>query len=159
MKRVSCAVLILTVVIVLMMPLPVNAGGGHGGPPPPGPGGWWVPWAVIGGVVILSSYFYSRFYEPPKVIIQEQPPVYFQTATSVTPSPSEKIFVYPRLGQSEALQAKDRDECHNWAVSQTNHDPTHPSTLDMTEAQRNQVRADYQRAQSACLDGRGYTVK
>jgi hypothetical protein len=29
----------------------------------------------------------------------------------------------------------------------------------MTEAQRNQMRADYQRAQGACLDGHGYTVK
>jgi hypothetical protein len=29
----------------------------------------------------------------------------------------------------------------------------------MPVAQRNQMRADYRRAEDACLDGRGYTVK
>jgi len=85
--------------------------------------------------------------------------VYVQPAPSVTPSSTERIFVYPRQGQSEELQAKDRYECHSWAVSQTHYDPTQPSAGDMPEAQRNQMRADYQRAQGACLDGRGYTMK
>ena len=153
MKKVACAVLILTMAIFLINPLPSEArgggwgGGGHGG-------GWWLPWAIIGGAAILAPY-YSPYYAPPPVVIREQPPVYVQPA----PSSNEKIFVYPRQGQSEELQAKDRYECHSWAVSQTNYDPTQPSAGDMLEAQRNQMCADYQRAQSACLDGRGYTVK
>ena len=102
--------------------------------------------------------YYSPYYEPP-VVIQEQPPVDVQPAPSVTPSLAEKIFVYPRLGQSEELQAKDRYECHSWAVSQTHYDPTQPSTDDIPAAQRNQLRADYRRAEDACLDGRGYTVR
>jgi hypothetical protein len=93
------------------------------------------------------------------VIIREQLPVYIQPAPSVTPSSTERIFVYPRQGQSEELQAKDRYECHSWAVSQTGYDPTQLSTGDMTETRLNQMRADYQRAQGACLDGRGYTMK
>ena len=154
MKKVACAVLILTMAIFLINPLSSEARGGRGG--------WWVPWAVLGGAAVLAPYFhapyYSPYYPPPSVIIREQPPVYLQPAPSVTPSLTERIFVYPRQGQSEELQAKDRYECHNWAVSQTGYDPTQP-TGDMPEARRNQIRADYQRAQGACLDGRGYTMK
>ncbi|MCX5828980.1 MAG: hypothetical protein NTV58_13410 [Deltaproteobacteria bacterium] len=45
-----------------------------------------------------------------------------------------------------------------WAVSQVHYDPTQP-TGGMPEAQLNQMRADYQRAMGACLDGRGYTMR
>ena len=61
-------------------------------------------------------------------------------------------------GQSEKQQAKDRYECHSWAVSQIGYDPTQP-TGGMPESQTNQKRADYQRAMGACLDARGYTAK
>ena len=154
MKKVAFAVLILTMVIFLINPFSSDARGGHWG--------WWAPWAVIGGAAVLAPYYYapyySPYYAPPTVIIREQPPVYFQPAPSVTPPSTERIFVYPRQGQSEELQAKDRYECHSWAVSQTHYDPTQP-TSGMPEAQLNQMRADYQRAMGACLDGRGYTMK
>jgi hypothetical protein len=154
MKKVACAVLILTMVIFLINPLSCEARGGHGG----GHSGWWVPWAVIGGAAVLAPYYYAPYYASPTVIIREQPPAYFQPAPSVTPSSTERIFVYPRQGQSEELQAKDRYECHSWAVRQAGYDPTRPAG-DMPEARRNQMRADYQRAQGACLDGRGYTMR
>jgi hypothetical protein len=155
MKKVACAVLILTLTIFLVNPLSSDARGGHWG--------WWAPWAVIGGAAVLAApYYYAPYYSPyyasPTVIIREQPPVYFQPAPSVTPPSTERIFVYPRQGQSEELQAKDRYECHSWAVSQTHYDPTQPAS-GMPAAQLNQMRADYQRAMSACLDGRGYTMK
>ena len=152
MKKVACAVLILTLTIFLVNPLSSDARGGHWG--------WWAPWAVIGGAAVLAApYYYSPYYyAPPPVIIREQPPVYFQPAPSVTPPSTERIFVYPRQGQSEELQAKDRYECHSWAVSQTHYDPTQPAS-GMPAAQLNQMRADYQRAMGACLDGRGYTMK
>ena len=158
MKKVACAVLVLTMALFLINPLPSEARGGHGG----GHGGWWVPWAIIGGAAVMAPYYYSPYYEPPPAIIREQPPVHFQLAQSVTPSSTERIFVYPRQGQSEELQAKDRYECHSWAVGQTWREPRKVSMEEWTviikslpEAQR----ADYRRAESACLDGRGYTVK
>jgi hypothetical protein len=160
MKKITCTVLILIMAIFLISPLSSEARGGHGGygryTGHGGYSGWWVPWAVLGGAAVLAPFFYA----PPPVIIQEQPPEYFQPAPSVTPSSTEgeRIFVYPRQGQSEELQAKDRYECHSWAVSQAGYDPTQP-TGDMPEARRNQMRADYLRAQGACLDGRGYTMK
>ena len=165
MKKVTCAVLILTMAIILTSPLSSEARGGYRG--------WWMPWAVLGGAAVIGgaavmapyyyppyySPYYAPYYAPPPVVIREQPPVYFQPAPSVTPSATERLFVYPRQGQSEELQAKDRYECHSWAISQTGYNPTQPSAGDMTEARRNQMRADYQRAQGACLDGRGYSTK
>jgi hypothetical protein len=156
MKKAACAVLILILTIFLITPLSSDARGGHWG--------WWAPWAVIGGAAVLAPYYYAPYYyspyyyAPPPVVIREQPPAYFQPAPSVTPPSTERIFIYPRQGQSEELQAKDRYECHRWAASQTHYDPTQP-TSGIPEAQVNQMRADYQRAMGACLDGRGYTMR
>ena len=159
MKKVACAILILTMAIFLISPLSSEARGGHRG----GYRGWWVPWAVLGGAAVLAApYYYAPYYGPPTVIIREQPPEYFQPAPSVTPPSTERIFVYPRQGQSEELQAKDRYECHNWAVSQTWREPRKVSIEEWTliiKSMPEAQRADYLRAQSACLDGRGYTVK
>jgi len=69
--------------------------------------------------------------------------------------PSMQLFIYPRKGQSEKLQAKDRYECHRWAVGQTNYDPTQPPG-GVPSVQKG---SDYNRAISACLDARGYTAK
>jgi hypothetical protein len=158
MKKTAYTILILIVAIFLISPLPSEARGGHWG----SHGGWWVPWAVIGGAAVLAPYYYSPYYypyyEPPPVVIQEQPPVNVQPAPSAAPSSTERIFVYPRQGQSKELQGKDRYECHSWAVGQTHYNPIQP-TSGLPEAQLNQMRADYSRAQEACLDGRGYTVK
>jgi hypothetical protein len=163
MKKVACAVLILIMAIFLINPLSSDARGGHWGG---GFGGWWAPWAVIGGAAVLAPYYapyyyspyYGPYYAPPPVVIREQSPVYVQPAPAVPPSSAERLFVYPRKGQSEKLQAKDRYECHSWAVSQTHYDPTQPAS-GMPETQLNQMRADYKRAMGACLDGRGYTMK
>lgn len=71
---------------------------------------------------------------------------------------ADKVFVYPRQGQSERQQADDRWACHQWAVNQTGFDPTGPPQ-EAPAAKRLEKRADYNRAFAACLDGRGYTVK
>jgi hypothetical protein len=83
--------------------------------------------------------------EPPKEEVSQAPP------------PADQMFIYPRMGQSEKQQADDRYACHQWAVSQTGFDPTQPP--GSPGSQKIEKRADYQRAMSACLDGRGYTVK
>jgi hypothetical protein len=64
----------------------------------------------------------------------------------------EDVFVYPAKGQSEQQQADDRYECHRWAADQTHYDPV-DSDYDADQ------RADYLRAMTACLTGRGYSVK
>ena len=68
-------------------------------------------------------------------------------------APSE-LMVYPKSGQSQDQQITDRYECYRWAVSQLGYDPT--------SAGGNTVRrdlTDYNRAQTACLVARGYSVK
>jgi len=65
-----------------------------------------------------------------------------------------RLFVYPNQGQDEEQQARDRYECHRWAVAESKVDPT-LEDADLSVEQRQ----DYRRAISACLQGRGYTVK
>ena len=182
MKKVAWAVLLFTMVIFLITPLSSNArggyGGGHGGYHGGWYGGyrgwyyggWWYPWAIA--IPYLPFYYqtiwvggYPYYYadgtyyaptadgymtvNPPQGAVNQVPP----SAPSV-----ERLFIYPRKGQSEELQARDRYECHRWAVSQTHYDPTQPYS-GVPGTQLNQMRADYQRAMGACFDGRGYTLK
>jgi hypothetical protein len=73
-------------------------------------------------------------------------------------STPDDLFVYPKQGQSEDVQSKDRYECHRWAVDQTTYDPTQPAAgLSRDDARAK--RDDYRRAMTACLESRGYTVR
>jgi hypothetical protein len=67
---------------------------------------------------------------------------------------SSGLIAYPKNGQSEEQLGKDKFECHRWAVGQTGFDPTEPRG---GAAPGN--RSNYLRAQAACLEGRGYSVK
>jgi hypothetical protein len=71
---------------------------------------------------------------------------------------SAETFAYPRNGQSDEQQATDRYECHRWAVDKTGFDPTRTSgNVGGTEITTKRV--DYRRAEGACLEARGYSVK
>jgi hypothetical protein len=159
MKKVTCAVFIFLTIVFLINPLSSDARGGYWGG---GYWGWWAPWAIIGGAAVLAPYYYSPYYAPyygpSPVVIREQSPVYGNSAPTAPPSSAERLFVYPKNGQSEEQQAKDRYECHSWAVGQTHYDPTQPAN-GISETQLNQMRADYKRAMGACLDGRGYAMR
>lgn len=91
---------------------------------------------------------------PPQGTVSQIPPGAVPPPPPVGQSP-DQMFIYPRKGQTEAQQAKDRYECHRWAVSQTGFDPTNPAAYPAGD----QKSADYKRAMGACLEGRGYTVK
>ncbi len=68
-------------------------------------------------------------------------------------APSD-LMVYPKTGQSQYQQIADRYECYRWSVSELGYDPTSAGggtvRRDLT---------DYDRAQTACLTARGYSVK
>lgn len=92
--------------------------------------------------------------EPPQGEVSETPPDTQQSEVKM----ENKMFIYPRKGQSEKQQADDRYECHTWAMGQTNYNPTTvPSGIPADQIM--QKRADYQRAMGSCLDSRGYTAK
>ena len=74
------------------------------------------------------------------------------------PSPNGDVFVYPKNGQSDEQQSRDKYECHKWAQGQSGFDPTQPNG-GVSSGDASSARASYQRAMSACLEGRGYSVK
>lgn len=87
-----------------------------------------------------------------------QPPEGIENGGTTQTPPADSIFVYPKNGQSAEQQAQDRFECHRSAVTATGYDPTVGGggvPGDVARAKR----SDYMRAQAACLDARGYSVK
>lgn len=80
------------------------------------------------------------------------------TAETQPADDSDQIFVYPKNGQSDEQTAKDRYECYRWAADQTGFDPTKAGG-GVDAADLTTKRDDYKRAQAACLDARGYSVK
>jgi hypothetical protein len=81
------------------------------------------------------------------------------------------LFAYPINGQDTKQQAQDRYECHRWAKEQSGFDPTQTSSVpDIASTPPSGAvvadtvatplkRQNYLRAQAACLEGRGYSVK
>lgn len=103
-------------------------------------------------------YFYSNItyylWDAPtrEYIVVEEPAGAESVVVAASESVSGEIFVYPNRGQSEEQRDRDRYECYVWAVDQTGFDP------GSGEPQVDKA-GDYRRAMSACLEGRGYTVK
>ena len=86
---------------------------------------------------------------------QVQPgPAVQAAATTVT----DDVFIYPKNGQSDQQQATDKYECHKWANQQSGFDPTQ-SGGGVPPEQNASAHAAYSRAMTACLEGRGYSVK
>ena len=119
---------------------------------------------------VQTSQGYMVATPPPPGTIVEQPlasappPVAAVTPapapTPIAPAPapatsSQQVFAYPLHEQNAQQQAKDRYECHTWAVGQTGLDPSKPPPGGATAMQSD----DYRRAMGACLEARGYTVK
>jgi hypothetical protein len=90
---------------------------------------------------------------PPSGVAQLAPSQAPAGAPAAPPVQSN-LIVYPKNGQNEEATGRDKFECHKWAVSQTGFDPTQPGGGAAPAK-----RGDYFRAQSACLEGRGYSVK
>jgi hypothetical protein len=106
---------------------------------------------TIGGI----GYLYAN-----GVYYRELPDGAYQVVPSpivaATDGAAPRMYVYPKQGQSPERQASDEYECHRWAVGQTGFDP---STQATGQAVSTGTRGDYARAQTACLEGRGYTVR
>lgn len=84
---------------------------------------------------------------PPDGLVQQQ------GGAAGGQAPPQELMVYPKNGQTQEQTNKDKYECHKWATSQTGFDPTQAGGTAPTH------RSDYMRAQMACLEGRGYSVK
>jgi Outer membrane protein beta-barrel domain len=70
---------------------------------------------------------------------------------------AEELRVYPKNGQTQEQQWSDRYECHRWATTQSGFDPTRQ--VPGAPPENAAGREGYRRALTACLEGRGYTVR
>lgn len=114
----------------------------------------------FGGVpyYYANSVYYARRVDGPGYVVTEPPGGDPERIEPPESAASEDFFVYPREGQDADVQARDRYECHRWAVEQTGFDPSQPE--GGVSASDNAVRRnEYFRAITACLDARGYTVR
>lgn len=80
------------------------------------------------------------------------PPSPAGSSTQPAAPVARPLFAYPKNGQTQTQTSFDRIECHRWAIAQTGFDPSQ-STGDEDK------HANFQRAATACLEGRGYSVK
>jgi hypothetical protein len=110
---------------------------------------WW------GGI---PYYYYDNTYYRWDSGVNEYevvaPPNDAQAPTETSSASSPTLYAYPSNGQSAEQQKTDRYECHRWAVDQTGFDPT-----TGTAGQPMAKRDDYLRAETSCLNGRGYSVR
>lgn len=74
-------------------------------------------------------------------------------AAPAAPTHSGRTTAYPRNGQSSDQQARDHYECYQFGVAQSGYDPMRSSG-----AASNGL-AEFQRAQSACFQARGYSLQ
>jgi hypothetical protein len=151
-----------------------GAHGGYGGWRG-GYGGWrggYGGWGWLGYGLFFSAlpYYYSTFwwdgvpyyYADDNYYIWNDTAAAYETVappaglSGQTPAqpPNTTLFAYPKNGQSTEQQARDRQECASWAGTQTGFDPTRTATAANAPQQQ-----EYLRAQAACFEARGYTVK
>jgi hypothetical protein len=140
-------------------------------------GGWWYPWAYGAFLTVLPWYYTTYWWNGAPYYYADDTYYRWNAAArgyEVVPAPrggaeaaagsggapsvSAELFAYPMNGQATALQAQDRYECHRWAADQTAFDPTQASGAEPTE-EAMAKRGAYVRAETACLTGRGYSVK
>lgn len=110
---------------------------------------------VVGGVTYLylnGTYYRQRDAGDYEVVA---PPL--EASAPATGAP-DRLYVYPARGQSAQQQAADEYDCHRWAARQSGFDPSSQATGGGPVAGAAQ-RDDYRRAQVACLEGRGYSVR
>jgi len=119
----------------------------------PGPGMYFASFPYYYSPYGYGPYYYTGYTYPTWGPAVSQAPPTSAIKQSFGQAPSE-LMVYPKNGQSTYQQAKDRYECYRWAVSQLGYDPT---TAGSESAPRDLT--DYNRAQTACLTARGYSVK
>jgi hypothetical protein len=108
---------------------------------------WW------GGVpYYYSDYTYYRWNGGVGQYETVAPPAEAQNQAGT--SGTTDLFAYPKNGQTQEQQGKDKYECHHWAAGQTGYDPSQGAAAGPVTR-----RSDYMRAQAACLEGRGYSVR
>lgn len=103
---------------------------------------------------VSNNTYYQR--STSGYVVVEPPPANSVVAPAQVAS-AAPLFAYPRQGQNADRQTADRADCDDWAIGQTGYDPRFAGTAGDTMAMQN--RDAHRRALTACLEGRGYTVR
>lgn len=104
-----------------------------------------------------NDVYYRWFPEQNGYEVVDPPPGAEQPGTAPSAAQND-LILYPKNGQTADQQSADRYECHSWSKSQSGFDPTQPNG-GVPAQQTGAKRAEYERAMTACLEGRGYSVK
>jgi hypothetical protein len=75
-----------------------------------------------------------------------------------TTAPADGLSITPQNGQNPQQQATDRGACESWSKGQTGFDVTQP-TGGVAPSEFFSRRDQFNRAMTACLEARGYTVR
>jgi hypothetical protein len=70
-----------------------------------------------------------------------------------------ELFVFPNADQTNEQLERDREACHRWAVQQVGFDPKAAAPRIKAPDRSAAKRADYLRADEACLEARDYSVE
>jgi hypothetical protein len=86
--------------------------------------------------------------------------VELQREAAVEPrlAPDGNLIVSPKEGGSYSQRESDRYQCDTWAADVTGYDPTKKDGGVGPHAEA-AGRAEYLRAEAACFEARGYTVR
>src|ERR1039457_7164970 len=85
-----------------------------------------------------------------------RPPPQVESLIATQEPTGADLFAYPKNAQNAEQQARDRYQCHRGATDQTGFDPMQSGGVPPATPTK---RQDYLRAQAACLEARGYSVK
>jgi hypothetical protein len=119
---------------------------------------WW--WAGVPYYYAYDNYYiwnsgagqYQQVTPPTGLVAQGAP-----APGSQGPAATE-LFAYPKNGQSEEQQARDKQECRDWATAQapSSNSGNAAGAIASAAPQHGEM---YLRAEAACLEGRGYSVQ
>jgi hypothetical protein len=102
-----------------------------------------------------NGVYYANAVGAPGYVVVAPPPHADQATVQAAPvaraAPAGELIATPRNGQPQHQVFTDRAECARWATGQSGgYEPSQPRSGDA---------AGYRRAETACLEGRGYTVR
>jgi hypothetical protein len=132
-----------------------DRGGEHRGWSVPGHGSYFVSIPAYCKLVYWDgvAYYYADdvYYEwsgSAGAYQQVQPPPGLAEKINAQAPLGTELFVFPNGNQTNEQLERDRQECHRWADQQVGLDPKAAAT-----------RANYLRADEACLEARDYIVQ
>ena len=92
---------------------------------------------------------------PAQLPVQPVPPGVTGIPILGSASGGANLMAYPRNGQNQERQARDHYDCYQFGVAQTGYDPMRAGY----GASGTGNQTEFERAQAACFEGRGYMVR